>query len=237
MLSEKLELHIEKYFRPYKKDQAYRENKKVLVNKFDSMLFQLKNEGLEEQEAYDLLTKKLECGDIKVDVSSLSVDENNKLNYYKKIFINDNLEDLELINVRYRLCDFKESRIENREISYSEFKQCYLRKATVNYSTIVDSMFNKSDLGQAIFTNCKITNASFYGSDLPKVSFEDCVLLNVSFDNCYFRKSSFLNSKLINVQFESCTLSKLDFTGAIMDKITYRFLEEEGVKLTGVDII
>lgn len=237
MLKEKLELHIEGYFRPYKKDQIYQEKKKVLMNNLENMMFQLKNEGLEDKEAYNILIKKLECGDVKIDVSELSIDENNKLNYFKKIFADENLENLALINANYRICDFKGSMAKNREINYSEFKDCYFKRLNVIDSTVSESDFKKSDFNQAVFENCKITNSSFYDSHLPKVSFDGSFLLNISFKNCYLKKVSFLNSKLINVQFESCTLSKLDFTGATMDRITYRFLQEERANLTDVEII
>lgn len=90
---------------------------------------------MEDKEAYNVLIKKLECGDVKIDVSELSVDENNKLNYFKKIFNDENLEDLALINVKYRLCDFKGSMAKNREINYSEFKDCYFKRLNVIYST------------------------------------------------------------------------------------------------------
>lgn len=237
MLSEKLELYIESYFRPYKKDKAYKEKKKELLQMFENLMFQLKNNGMEDREIYNALIKKLESGDLEIDVSLLTIDENNKVEYFKRIFVNNNLEDLPFINVKYRLCDFKGSIIQNLNINYSEFKECYLKRLNVINSTVSESTFKKSDLSQSNFENCKITNSSFHDAHMPNVSFADALLLNVSFENCYLKKVSFANSKLINVNFKSCTISKIDFMGATMDRVTYRFLKEESANLNDVKLI
>lgn len=85
MLSEKLELYIESCFRPYKKDKSYEEKKKELLQILENLIFQLKNDGLEDAEIYNILIKKLELGDIKVDVNLLVVDENNKVEYFTSV--------------------------------------------------------------------------------------------------------------------------------------------------------
>lgn len=237
MLSEKLELYIESYFRPYKKDKAYNEKKKELLKMLENLLFQLKNNGIEDREIYNVIIKELESGNLGIDVNSLTIDENNKVEYFKKIFVNNNLEDLPFINVKYRLCDFKGSTIQNLNIAFSEFNGCYLKRLNVINSTVSESTFKKSDFNQSNFENCKINNSSFNDTHMPNVSFADSLLLNVSFENCYLKKVSFANSKLINVNFKSCTISKIDFMGATMDRVTYRFLKEESANLNDVKLI
>jgi len=238
MLKEKLELYVEAYFRPFKKDLVYQEKKLELIDKLQNKMIQYKNNnGLTEQEIYSALIKDSIEEEMRINLNELTIDKNNTLHYVKKIFSNENLEDLPLLNVEFRICDFKDASIENREINYTVFKNCYLKKFTVNNSTILNSCFKKCDLSLSNYSNCKVTDSSFNDSHLNKANFENSFLLNTTFKNCYLNKVSFKNTKLINVQFESCTLSKIDFTGAIMDKMTLRFLVEELGELTEIEII
>lgn len=238
MLNEKIELLSEYYFRPYEKNQAYREKKKYMLKELKRIAAQLKVEkGGDENEVYEEIFRRFKAGEIEINLEDLSFDESSKLRYIKKIFTNENLEDLDFVNVEYNLCDFKGSTIQNTDIKYTDFKKCYFKNFNINKSALYQLVFKKSDLTDSSFNNCIVSDSLFYDSHLPKVSFTNSRLLNTSFERCYLKKTSFRNAELINVRFNSCTLSKLDFSGSIMDKITYRFLKDEHADLSEVEVI
>lgn len=237
MLSEKLELYVESCFRPYKKDKTYEEKKKELLEMLGNVKLKLKDAGTKDEEVQDMLIEKLKSGEISIDVSTLVIDDHNRVEHVKKIFVNADLEWLTFINVKYKLCDFKGLSIVQKEVNHSEFNGCYLRKLNVSNSKISTSTFEKSDLSQSHFEHCEIMNSSFYGCHFPNVLIDESSLINVSFENCYFKNISFENSKLINVNFKSCTIKKLTFIGVTMDKMTYHILEGEGADLSGVKVI
>ncbi|MEK3971045.1 pentapeptide repeat-containing protein [Bacillus sp. FSL M7-0558] len=237
MLSEKLELYVESCFRPYKKDKTYEEKKKELLEMLEKVKLKLKNAGTKDEEVQDMLIEKLKSGEISIDVNTLDIDDHNRVEHVKKIFVNADLDWLTFINVKYKLCDFKGLLIVQKVMNHSEFNGCYLRKMNVSNSKISTSTFEKSDLTQSHFEHCEITNSSLYGCHLPNVRIDESTLINVSFENCYFKNISFENSKLINVNFKSCTFKKLNFIGATMDKMTYHILEGEGADLSGVKVI
>lgn len=237
MSNQQLELYIESYLRPYKKNQEYQEQKRILLNKSNDIVDELQKRGINEQDIYIRVKEKIESGDLDVDISKLSIDENNKIEYSKKLFTNKNIEELPFINTLYRWCDFKESVAQEKEISHSFFVKCYMEKLNVSHCTLSNTTFKKNDCSNINFDYCKIIDSFFHESHLPKASFANTTLTNVTFEDCYLRKVSFTNSFLVNVQFKYSTLSKLDFTGATMDKETYRLLEDEGADLTGVKIL
>ncbi|MFX0571677.1 pentapeptide repeat-containing protein [Bacillus sp. FSL K6-4563] len=237
MLSEKLELYVESCFRPYKKDKTYEEKKKELLEMLGKVKLKLDNAGTKDEEVQDMLIEKLKSGEISIDVNTLDIDDHNRVEHVKKIFVNADLDWLTFINVKYKLCDFKGLSIVQKVMNHSEFNGCYLRKMNVSNSKISTSTFEKSDLTQSHFEHCEITNSSLYGCHLPNVRIDESTLINVSFENCYFKNISFENSKLINVNFKSCTFKKLNFIGVTMDKMTYYILEGEGADLSGVKVI
>ncbi|MEK4183274.1 MULTISPECIES: pentapeptide repeat-containing protein [Bacillus] len=237
MLSEKLELYVESCFRPYKKNKTYEEKKKELLEMLGKVKLKLKNAGTKDEEVQDMLIEKLKSGEISIDVNTLDIDDHNRVEHVKKIFVNADLDWLTFINVKYKLCDFKGLSIVQKVMNHSEFNGCYLRKMNVSNSKISTSTFEKSDLTQSHFEHCEITNSSLYGCHLPNVRIDESTLINVSFENCYFKNISFENSKLINVNFKSCTFKKLNFIGVTMDKMTYHILEGEGADLSGVKVI
>lgn len=237
MLDEKIELLLEYYLRPYKKNKAYHEQRNNMEKELGRIAIELKNKGRVENEVYEDIVRRLESGEIKANIENLSFDNSSTLRYTKKLFSNESLQDLEFINAEYNLCDFKGSTIENKDIKYTAFKKCYFKGFNIIQSTLYQSNFKKSDFTKSFFNKCEVSNSLFYGSHFPNVSFTNSKLLNTSFEQCYIKKATFKNSALINVQFNSCTLSKLNFSGVIMDKITYRFLKEENVVLSGVEVI
>ncbi|MCM3138058.1 pentapeptide repeat-containing protein [Bacillus safensis] len=237
MLSEELKLYVESCFRPYKKDKTYEERKKELLELLGNIKLKLENDGFKEEEVQDILIEKLKSGEISIDDHTLVIDDHNRVEHVKKIFVNDDLDWLTFINVKYKLCDFKGLSIVQKVMSHSEFNGCYLKKVNFSDSKISSATFEKSDLTQSHFEHCEITNSSLYGCHLPNVSIDESSLINVSFENCYFKNISFENSKLINVNFKSCTIKKLNFIGVTMDKMTYHILEGEGANLSGVEVI
>lgn len=237
MLSEELELYVESCFRPYKKDKTYEEKKKELLELLGNVKLKLENDGLKDAEVQDMLIEKLKSGEISIDNHTLVIDDHNRVEHVKKIFVNADLEWLTFINVKYKLCDFKGLSIVQKVMSHSDFNGCYLRKVNIIHSKISSTTFEKSDLTQSHFEHCEITNSSLYGCHLPNISIDESSLINVLFENCYFKNISFENSKLINVNFKSCTIKKLNFIGVTMDKLTYHILEGEGADLRGVEVI
>jgi len=126
------------------------------------------------------------------------------------------------------------------------FNDCSLRGTELVGCYIKDCDFSGADFTGTVFTSCYLqkipvagavfSGTSFKGTDLNDIVFEgmveDCV-----FDNGSFSKVTFQNVTLVNTFFKSKSLRKIKFIDCKADRMTYEFLKNGQVDLSGITLL
>ncbi len=166
-------------------------------------------------------------------------------------FIGSDLSGLLLEKNNVNTCDFSgsdfsNSHINNSYLSGNIFKDCSLKAAEFSGSYISSCDMSGADLTGAVITNggiekCVLTNAvlnrtSFKTTGLAGITFEG-IVADCSFDNCSFTKVTFQNATLTNTFFKGKALKRIKLIDCKVDKITYAFLQNGKVDMSGVELL
>lgn len=166
-------------------------------------------------------------------------------------FIGSDLSGLLLEKNNVNTCDFSgsdfsNSHINNSYLSGNIFKDCSLKGAEFSGSYISSCDMSGADLTGAVITNggiekCVLTNAvlnrtSFKTTGLDGITFEG-IVADCSFDNCSFTKVTFQNATLTNTFFKGKALKRIKLINCKVDKITYAFLQNGKVDMSGVELL
>ncbi|RSL29932.1 pentapeptide repeat-containing protein [Salibacterium salarium] len=234
MSSNRIEFIVDSYLRPYKKNEVYKEIKNQLISQINAFIKE-NSEEMSQEDIIKNVNQKLHTNEFDFNLENLTFDSDNKVYFSNKTFKQETLK--ALLNAEYTKCDFLELITFKESLSFLSLVKCYFKNFSIENSEISKADFLKSDLISSKIVNTRIYNVDFVDCDFIKSSFASSDFRNISFRNCYFKKVSFENTKLINVQFISSSISKVDFTGAIMDHITYDFLNQLNVDLSKVELM
>ncbi|MDR3602264.1 MAG: pentapeptide repeat-containing protein [Desulfosporosinus sp.] len=178
-MNKKLINYLDEVFSPYRDLQSVKELKEELSNDLQEKLSDLKNQGYEEEVAYNMTIDSI--GDISAIIESISVKSRELQQMVSQDFSNINLQKSDFKGVKVHEGKFngsalKESDFSNSDLSKSTFKGTDLQNSDFKKVTIHDGSFNGSALKGSDFSDSDLTNTSFKGCDLTNVRFEVLIL-------------------------------------------------------------
>lgn len=127
-------------------------------------------------------------------------------------FINCNLSNTDLGNIRFTECTFKGCNLSNARVPKTTlndvvFKECKI--LGINFENCDTYLFSVS------FDHCVLNYSSFYKRLLKKTPFVHCTIHEADFTDCDLTQSSFDHCDLTNTKFENTNLEKADFRSAM----------------------
>ncbi len=166
-------------------------------------------------------------------------------------FIGSDMSGLLLKNNRVDRCDFSESGINNSHIQNSylsnnlykgcflkdtEFTGSYVKRCDFSGADFTGSLIKSSTLLKNTMTNAVWKGTTFHNTQLSEIVF-DSALSDCSFENCEFSEVIFRNTVLTHTFFRNNRFKRVQFIDCKADKITYAFLKNEKVDVTGITVI
>jgi uncharacterized protein YjbI with pentapeptide repeats len=143
-------------------------------------------------------------------------------------------------------CDFSNSQIQNSYLSANIFKDCSLKGTEFSGSYISGCDLSGADLTGAVIRNggiekCTMTNAVLNRTSFNAVGLADIVFTGVMddcyFENCAFTRVTFQNATITNTFFKGRGLKKIKLVDCKVDRITYAFLQNGKVDMSGVTLL
>lgn len=180
--------------------------------------------------------------------------------------LKDRFSSANLKNCKFQGSDFcgiemKSNNVANCDFSNSDFSSAKLRSSYQSNNRFTGANFKQAVFEGSHFQDCDFSSANFselqiIGSALSKVHFNEVIWSNTqclksgfdkltfsgtlsscSFEACEFRKVTFENAHLTNVFFKNNSrLKTVSFVNCTVDKITFAFLQNAGVKLEGLTV-
>jgi len=142
--------------------------------------------------------------------------------------------------------DLSDSHIQNSSLNGSFFKSCRLNETEFSGSALDDCDFSSADFTRvtiksgAFFKNT-IANAvwsgtSYLNTQISDIAFEGTID-NCSFEFCSFKMVTFNNATIMNTFFKNKMLKGIRFKECQADRMTYEFLKNGKVDLTGIRLL
>jgi BTB/POZ domain-containing protein KCTD9 len=238
-LSERLKKYLDGVFSPYEDIKAVQELKEELFSDLKEKLNDLKNEGYDEDTAYDMAISSV--GEVSEIIESITAKTRELQQIVGMDFSKSNLQN----------SDFKEVKVHDGKFNYSDlrgsdFSDSDLRNSTFKCSSLDNVKFDGANLSGAKIEKSNLKGVSFKGaildgtsirySELSGVSFDNQKLNGTIFDYSGLKGTTFRNAVLRNVSFKT-EVKKAIFDGATMDKLTYALLKGYKANLENVTII
>jgi uncharacterized protein YjbI with pentapeptide repeats len=238
-MNEKLTRYLDGLFAPYEATHAVDELKEELLHDLDEKFHDLKNQGLNDETAYQMTIGSI--GDISEIMESISVKTKELLQLVRKNFIATDLRNADLTGVavhdgKFDSSDLRSTDFSGSDLTNSSFKFSDLNGVRFDGANISGAKFLTSDLRNASFTGCIMENTSFRAAVLSGVSFDNQTFIGTIFDNAELKGTTFRNAVFRNVSFKT-DVKKVVFDGAKMDKLTYVVLKGYGANLKNVTIV
>lgn len=172
----------------------------------------------------NMLRSKFVCAELAgVHMKGNSID---KCDLRGAIFDDGQLEKCYIINDHFNDGSFKDT----------ELIGCYMKDCDFSGADFTGTVFTSCYLEKVTLAGAVLSGTSFKGTALVDMVFggliEDCV-----FDNGSFSKVIFQQVTLVNTFFKSKSLRKIKFVDCKVDRMTYEFLKNGQVDLSGVILL
>ncbi|AJH00943.1 low-complexity protein [Clostridium beijerinckii] len=238
-MSEKLRKHLDYIFTPYNDLMAVKEIKEELFIDLQEKLNDLKNNGYDEDEAYNKTIESIgEVSEIVESINSKTreLQQLVGIDFSKSPLEDSDFKGVEIVNGKFNYSALKNADFSNSNLRDSSFKCSDLSNANFDGANLSGAKINKASLKGASFKDTILDNTDFSYSDLSGLCFDGQKLNGTIFDYSGLRGTSFKNAILRNVSFKT-EVKKAIFDGATMDKLTYAILKGFKAKLDNVTII
>lgn len=142
--------------------------------------------------------------------------------------------------------DLSNGKIKNSHVINNQFRECVLRGTLFSGSQIKNCDFSEADFTDVIFYLSAflkniVAGAVWKGTTFRFTQIVDTVfegsITACAFEQCSFLKVTFQNAVLTNTFFKCRTLRKIRFIDCQADKLTYAFLKNGKVDMTGISMI
>ncbi len=173
-------------------------------------------------------------------------------NMQRCLFIDSDMSRLLLKGNNVDSCDFSSSdisssHIQNSNLANNIFKNCSLKETEFSRSYFEGCDFSGADFtgvafksagfGKNTIANAVWNRTSFIDTQIADIVFEG-TMEDCFFENCAFTRVTFQNSTLSNTFFKNNKrLKQVRFIDCKADKLTYAFLKNEKVDLTGITLL
>lgn len=237
-MNTKLRKYLDSKFADYKDAKGIEEIKEQLFKDLHEKLNDLKDIGLDEEEAFRKTVQSI--GDISeiVDANDSGSPDMQPLTDFSKNSLEDvDLRDVELVDGVFEKSTLKGADFSFSNLSGSTFGSSDLRNTIFEGTNLTGAKIIKSSLQDARFGDTVLDNTLFDRSDLSGVSLDGLTLKNTEFLKTRLKETTFNNAILKHVSFKNSRVKEAVFDGAMMDKMTYALLEGYGADLQKVTVI
>lgn len=238
-MSEKLRKHLDYIFTPYNDLMAVKEIKEELFIDLQEKLNDLKNNGYDEDEAYNKTIESIgEVSEIVESITSKTreLQQLVGIDFSKSPLEDSDFKGVEIVKGKFNYSALKNADFSNSNLRDSSFKCSDLSNPKFDGANLSGAKINKASLKGASFKDTILDNTDFSYSDLSGLCFDGQKLNGTIFDYAGLKGTSFKNAILRNVSFKT-EVKKAIFDGATMDKLTYAILKGFKAKLDNVTII
>lgn len=239
MTNRKLAQYVDRVFLPYEDVEQVKELKEELLRDLEDRLADLRREGIDEEEAFQMTIGSI--GDISELIDSIHdrdamVQLQSKMNLSMSDLRHSDFRGVRMHDGQFNYSNLHGSDFSESDLTHSSFKCGNLQNALFHEANLTRAHFLKSNLVGAQFKDCIFNDTSFKSSDLSGVCFDNQRFEGTVFDYAGLRKTSFRNAVFRNVSFKT-DVKKAIFDGAAMDKVTYALLKGYKADLSNVTII
>ncbi|MEG6520995.1 pentapeptide repeat-containing protein [Desulfotomaculum sp. 1211_IL3151] len=238
-MNEKLKKYLDGIFAPYDDLKAVQELKEELFNDLQEKLNDLKNEGYDEDTAYNTTINSIgEVSEIieSIHTKTCELQQMVGMDFSKSNLPNSDFKAVKVLDGKFNYSNLQGSDFSHSDLSNSSFKCSNLNHVKFDGTNLTDAKIEKSSLKGASFKNSELKGTIFKYSDLSGVCFDHQTLHGTNFDYSGLKGTTFRHAVLRNVSFKT-DVKKAIFDGATMDKLTYALLKGYRAKLDNVTVI
>lgn len=162
-------------------------------------------------------------------------DKNIKEHKYKT-FLNDELKELEIDNIKFEHCNFKGNDLSYLITRNCTFMCCNFSLSSLNgsrhiNSSFINCQFSNANLFSAVFKDCKCSGSGFVDAQLIAIE-----IIRGNFDYCNFSYCDFSKMVLQDISFKNADLKNTDFRKSVVKNCNFTNAVLSGAKFNNADI-
>jgi uncharacterized protein YjbI with pentapeptide repeats len=204
-MNDKLDEYVDGVFAPYEGAKSISELKADLLADLHERFGELKAEGKDDAEAFELTIDSI--GDIEQTVQEVSNLSRSLERQLVTRFDASELRGSDFSGVQVRGGKFEASMLRG-----SDFSRADLTGSSFKTSDVADANFDGADLTDANMSVIELARASFRGSILVRTDFSKSGLAGTRFADVALTDVKFRMTDLRRTVFERCAFTGVDFT-------------------------
>ena len=231
-MSDRLDEYVDGVFAPYEGAKSIGELKEDLLADLHERYRELKAEGKDDAEAFDLTIDSI--GDIEETVQEVSNLSRSLERQLVTRFDASELRGSDFAGVKVRGGKFEASALRGSDFSHAD-----LTGSSFKASDVADANFDGADLTDVNMSTIELARASFRGSILVRTDFNTSGLTETRFAEVAFVDVKFRMTDLRRTVFENCTFTGVDFEmsdlrGLHLDETAFTSVRFDTAALEGV---
>lgn len=128
------------------------------------------------------------------------------------------LEDLDLSDTTWRLCDLSWASFARSNLQRSDFREANLKRANLTETNLSLARFSEADCARVDFTKANLEHANFKETKMNGAVFVGTNCTRASFDTANLVKCNFVGANLEQVNFANADCNNSNFSGSGMDQ-------------------
>src|SRR6185312_12914182 len=193
-MNDKLDTYVDGVFAPYEGAKSISELKADLLADLHERFRELKAEGKDDAEAFELTIASI--GDIEQTVQEVS-------NLSRSL-------ERQLVT-RFDASMLKESDFAGVTAPGGKFDTSMLRGSDFSHANLTGSSFKSSDVADANFDGANLTDANLSTTELARASFRGSILVRTDFSMSGLNETRFAEAALIDVKLKMTDLRRTTF--------------------------
>jgi uncharacterized protein YjbI with pentapeptide repeats len=235
-MSDKLNQYVDGVFAPYEGTKSVAELKADLLADLQERFRELRAEGKDETEAFDMTVDSI--GDIEETVREMSNLSRSLERQVVTRFDSSDLRGSDFAGVSARQGRFGTSALHGSDFSRadltgSKFRASDLKETNFDGANLTDVVMTTAELRQSTFVGARLVRTDFSMSGLKGVRFADAALTDVLFRKTDVRQTIFERCTFTGVDFSYSDLRGLNFDGATFTGVKFDRAGLEGVSMRG----
>jgi uncharacterized protein YjbI with pentapeptide repeats len=244
-MSDKLDEYVDGVFAPYEGAKTISELKSDLLADLHDRFRELKAEGKDDAEAFELTIDSI--GDIEQtvqEVSNLSRSLERQLvtsfdmselggsdfagvsvpggKFEMSALRGSDFSGANLTGSSFKFSDVADAHFDGANLTDANMSMAELARASFRGSTLVRTDFNMSGLTETTFADAALVEVKFRMTDLRRTVFENCTFTGVEFTMSDLRGLHLDGSVFTSVKFDRAALDGVTFRGATLRDVSFR---------------
>jgi len=213
---DKLDEYVDGVFAPYESAKSINELKADLLADLHERFRELKAEGKDDAEAFELTIASI--GDIEQTVQEVS-------NLSRSL-------ERQLVT-RFDASMLKESDFAGVTAPGGKFDTSMLRGSDFSRANLSGSSFKSSDVADANFDGANLTDANLSTTELARASFRGSILVRTDFSMSGLNETRFAEAALIDVKLKMTDLRRTTFEHCAFTGVNFSYSDLRGLRLDG----